>query len=131
MEKHSYLMMMDNEHSILKLLKQFAEMESSQQRGSNQAMKLLSMVSDNIPNLVLWDITLPSVSNEDSLEMIQNCAGTSVIKVSAKCEIATLGEALGMIVDSNSANESLQSKDSLSLLMADINKGAKIKFSEN
>ena len=130
MEKHSYLMMLDNDHTVLNTLRQFTEMEASGENNSGQS-DVLALLSENIPNLVLVDITLPTMTDKNSLEMIRSCSGAPVIKVSAKCEIATLGSVLEMIMEAGSDNESLKVLDSMSRLMAKFGKISITKFSEN
>ncbi len=130
MEKHSYLMMLDNDHTILNALRQFMKIETSGENNSEES-DMLSLLSENQSNLVVVDITLPSTSDKASLGKIQNCSGAPVIKVSAKCEIATLGEALDMIMDANADNESLKALDSMSNLMSKLKKEIPPKFSKN
>ncbi|MDD5288583.1 MAG: hypothetical protein PHY28_05670 [Dehalococcoidales bacterium] len=131
MEKHSYLMMLDNDRTVLNMLKKFVAMESSDEADSGQSLGQLSALSENIPNLVLVDITLPELGEGNSLEMIRNCSGTPIIKLSAKCEIATLSDALEIIMATNSANKSLNNLDSMSLLLSKLKKEMTTKFSEN
>jgi DNA-binding response OmpR family regulator len=129
MEKHSYLMMLDSDHTVLNALKQFMEMQSSD-KGDGQS-DVLSLLSENVPNLVMVDISLPTIADKNNLEMIRSCSSAPVIKISAKCEVATLSNVLEMITDASSHNESLKALDSMSHLISKLGKGSTTKFSEN
>jgi hypothetical protein len=55
MEKHSYLMMLDSDHTVLNTLKQFMEMQSTGE-GTGEP-DVLALLSENVPNLVMVDIS--------------------------------------------------------------------------
>ena len=129
MEKHSYLMMLDSDHTVLNALKQFIEMQSSGE--NNGQSDVLSLLSENVPNLVLVDISLPPTPDNSSLEMMRDCASAPVIKISAKCEMATLSSVLEMITEASSHNESLKALDSMSNIISKLGKRSTTKFSEN
>jgi DNA-binding response OmpR family regulator len=129
MEKHSYLMLLDSDHTVLNTLKQFIEMQSTSE--SSGQFDMLSLLSENVPNLVLVDISLPTDVDKNNLEMMRNCSSAPVIKISAKCEVATLSNVLEMITEASSHNESLKALDSMSHLISKIGKGTTTKFSEN
>jgi|GEM_PF-5790419 len=123
MEKHSYLMMVDENNSIINILNRLLEMDSLSGEDSRRAQDALNLLMKNMPNLVLLDIRLPSGDGRQVLEEIRGNSLQPVVKISASVEIATLGDSLESIIASQESNATLDAGRAVSSLLRDLSGG--------
>ena len=127
MEKHSYLMMVDDNNAVISLLNRFLDLESRTGMNNRQAKDILDLLIKNAPNLVLLDIALPAEKKEGSGQNILQ----PVIKISVKCEISTLGNTLEAITANAVNNRSVEHLDAMSMFLSEVKADAPDMFKNN
>ncbi|MDD5189773.1 MAG: hypothetical protein PHE50_01880 [Dehalococcoidales bacterium] len=127
MDKHSYLMVVDDNNAVISLLNRFMELESRTGVNNRQAGDMLALLTKSAPNLVLLDIALPTGKPDKSgQDMMQ-----PVIKISVKCEVATLGNALDAISANTVNNKSAEYLDAMSMFLSNVKVDAPKMFESN
>ncbi len=99
MEKHSRIMVVDDEQTILSLLKQTLEPEGYEVVVAADGRSALALLEERKPDLVLLDIMMPGLNGFQTLERIRQRSNIPVIMLTAKCEVTTVRDTLGLGAD--------------------------------
>jgi len=108
MAKHSYVMMIDDDHSVLSLLSRVFEIEGYGKSSTN-ARETLSRLEESKPNLVIMDIEAPDFDEGSDNEKLGEPGETPVIILSARCEVASLKNALSSCIGISPPSQSSRS----------------------
>jgi len=92
MDKHSFVMMLDDDQSILNILTRVLEMDGRAQLPN--VKNVLNTLGQSRPNMVVIDIETPDIENSEVLRSLTDGTGTPAIMLTARCEVTTLKEAL-------------------------------------
>jgi DNA-binding response OmpR family regulator len=93
MKRHSYIMMVDDDHAILNMLNRVLDFEGYNTPETANGKAVLSLLEESKPNLVILDITMPNLDGLESQKITQQGSRTPVIMLTAKCEVTTLQDA--------------------------------------
>ncbi len=92
MSKHSFVMMVDNDQSVLRIITRVLDMESD--ASAVNTRDILARLQDSQPNLVILDIETPDLEESDVLQSLREGSSSPAIMLTARCEVMTLRDAL-------------------------------------
>jgi len=99
MEKHPYIMVVDDEQAILRLLKSTLESEGYDVGVADNGKSALDLLEEHTPDLVILDIMMPGLDGFQVLDLIRRRSNVPVIMLTANREAATLRDTLALGAD--------------------------------
>ena len=90
MKKHSYIMMVDDDHTVLNLMNRVLDFEGYNTPSTAEGKAVLSLLEESKPNLVMLDITMPELDSLQVRNLVQGGSRTPVIMLTGRCELTTL-----------------------------------------
>lgn len=93
MEKHSFVMMIDDDQLILNIIRRILEMEGDASSSAN-VKEVLARLDECRPNMVIMDIETPDLASPEVVEMCRADSGTPALMLTTRCEVTTLHGAL-------------------------------------
>ena len=90
MKKHSCLMMVDDDQSILNMLSRILDLEGYDNTETANHKNILSLLEESTPNLVILDVAMPKLDSSKLRDLIQQRSHTPVIMITGTCEVTTL-----------------------------------------
>lgn len=93
MNKHSYIMMVDDDQAILKLMNRVLDFEGYDTPETTEGRAVLARLEESKPNLIMLDITMPELNNFQPHNMDKSESNTPVIMLTGRCEVTTLQDA--------------------------------------
>ena len=90
MKKHSCLMMVDDDQSILNMLSRILDLEGYDNTETANHKNVLSLLEESTPNLVILDVAIPKLDSSKLRDLVQQRSHTPVIMLTGKCEVTTL-----------------------------------------
>lgn len=122
MEKHSFVMIIDDDQSILNIIKRILEMEGGVTSSSN-VRKVLARLDECRPNLVIMDIETPDLASPEVVEICRGDSGTPALMLTARCEVTTLRDAL-VACTSRSAGKPPPARELLAGMLSKLRRAA-------
>ena len=95
MGKHSFVMLVDGDRSILNTVKRILELEGETVFSSN-VREVLANLGAFRPNLVIVDLETPDLASPSVAEISRCESGAPVLMLTTRCEVTTLREALAV-----------------------------------
>ncbi len=99
MKKRQYIMVVDDEQSILRLLKRKLEPEGYGVIVADNGRSALDLLEKHGANLVILDIMMPGLDGFQVLDLIRQRSNVPVIMLTAKREVNTVRDALALGAD--------------------------------
>ncbi len=99
MKKHPCIMVVDDDQAILRLLKRTLEPEGFGVVTAANGGSTLALLEEHQADLIILDIMMPGLNGFQVLELIRQHSNIPVIMLTARCEVASLNEALGLGAD--------------------------------
>jgi len=99
MKKRPYIMAVDDEQAILKLLNRTLGPEGYDVVTANGGVSALLLMEERRPDLVILDIMMPGLDGFRVLELIRQRSNVPVIMLTARGEVTTVRDALGLGAD--------------------------------
>ncbi len=99
MKKHSNIMVVDDEKTILRLLSRTLEPEGYGVIVADNGRAALGLLGENTTDLVILDIMMPGLDGFEVLNLIRQRSNIPVIMLTARCEVTTLRDALSLGAD--------------------------------
>ena len=99
MKKHPYIMVVDDEQTILSLLKRTLEPEGYGVIAADNGRSALALLEEHEPNLIILDIMMPGLDGFQILDLIRQRSNVPVIMLTARREVTTLRDALALGAD--------------------------------
>lgn len=99
MKKHPYIMVVDDEQTILNLLKRTLEPEGYGVVTAADGRSALALLEEHKPDLVILDIMMPGLDGFQVLDLIRQRSDVPVIMLTARREVNTLRDALALDAD--------------------------------
>jgi len=99
MKKRPYIMVVDDEQAILRLLKRTLEPEGYGVILADSGSSALDLLEDSRPDLVILDIMMPGLDGFQVLDLIRQRSNVPTIMLTARCEVTTLRDALSLGAD--------------------------------
>ena len=100
MKKRPYIMVVDDEQAILRLLKRTLEPEGYGVILADSGSSALDLLEDSRPDLVILDIMMPGgLDGFQVLDLIRQRSNVPIIMLTARCEVTTLRDALSLGAD--------------------------------
>lgn len=93
MDKHSYIMMVDDDQAILKLMNRVLDFEGYDTPETVEGRAVLSRLEESKPNLIMLDITMPEFNSFQPRNLDKSDSNTPVIMLTGRCEVTTLQDA--------------------------------------
>ena len=94
MKKYPYIMVVDDEQTILRLLKRTLELEGYGVIVADNGRSALNLLEEHRPDLVILDIMMPGLDGLQILNLIRQSSNVPVIMLSARREVATKRDTL-------------------------------------
>ena len=92
MDKHSYIVMVDSERTILSMLNRVLNLKDCEDPDTAGIRKALSLLKESAPNLVFLDMAMPELDESQANERMLQGLSMPVLLISAKCELTTLDD---------------------------------------
>ncbi len=99
MKKHTYIMVVDDEQAILRMLSRTLEPEGYGVILADNGSSALELLEECRPDLVILDIMMPGLDGFQVLDLIRQRSNVPVIMLTARCEVTTLRDALSLGAD--------------------------------
>ena len=99
MKKRPRVMAVDDEEAILSLLKRTLEPEGYDVVVAADGRSALALLEACNPGLVLLDIMMPVLDGFQTLDLIRQRSNVPVIMLTARCEVTTVRDTLGLGAD--------------------------------
>ncbi len=99
MKKHTYIMVVDDEQAILRLLSRTLEPEGYGVVVADNGRSALELLEEHKPDLVILDIMMPGLNGFQVLDLIRQRSNIPVIMLTARREVTTLRDALALGAD--------------------------------
>jgi len=99
MKKRPRIMVVDDEQAILSLLKHTLEPEGYEVVVAADGRSALALLQEHRPDLVLLDIMMPGLDGFQTLDLIRQRSNVPVIMLTARGEVTTVRDALGLGAD--------------------------------
>lgn len=94
MKKHPYIMVVDDEQTMLRLLKRTLEPEGYRVIVADNGSSALALLKEHKTDLVILDIMMPGLDGFQVLDLIRQRSSVPVIMLTARGEVTTLRDAL-------------------------------------
>jgi DNA-binding response OmpR family regulator len=92
-------MVVDDDQAILRLLKHTLEPEGFGVVTAADSRSTMALLEEHKPDLVILDIMMPGLNGFQVLDLIRQRSNIPVIMLTARCEVTSLNEALGLGAD--------------------------------
>lgn len=89
-KKHSCLMMVDDDQSILNMLSRILDLEGYDNTKTANHRNILSLLEEHTPNLVILDVAIPKFDSSKLKDLVQQHSHTPVIMLTGTCKVTTL-----------------------------------------
>ncbi len=99
MKKYPYIMVVDDEQAILRMLSRTLEPEGYGVILADNGSSALALLEECRPDLVILDIMMPVLDGFQVLDLIQQRSNVPVIMLTGRCEVTTLCDALALGAD--------------------------------
>ena len=99
MKKHTYIMVVDDEQAILRMLSRTLEPEGYGVILADNGSSALALLEECRPDLVILDIMMPGLDGFQVLDLIRQRSNIPVIMLTARGEVTTLRDALSLGAD--------------------------------
>ena len=99
MRKHPSIMVVDDERTILSLLKRTLEPEGYGVVVADNGRSALTLLEDCQPDLVLLDIMMPGLDGFRVLDLIRQRSNVPVIMLTGMCGVTALRDTLALGAD--------------------------------
>ena len=99
MKKHPYIMVVDDEQAIPRLLCRTLEPEGYGVIATDNGSSALALLEEHTPDLIILDITMPGLDGFQVLDMIRRRSNIPVIMLTARREVSTARDALVLGAD--------------------------------
>ena len=94
MKKCPYIMVVDDEQAILRLLKRILEPDGYRVIVADNGSSALALLEEHEPDLVILDIMMPGYDGFQVLDLIRQRSNVPVIMLTARREVTTLRDAI-------------------------------------
>jgi len=99
MKKYPYIMVVDDEQAILRMLSRTLEPEGYGVILADNGSSALALLEECRPDLVILDIMMPGLDGFQVLDLIRQRSNVPVIMLTARGEVTTLRDALALGAD--------------------------------
>jgi len=99
MKKRPYIMVVDDDQAILRLLKRTLEPEGFGVVIASNGRSALALLEEHKPDLVILDIMMPGLNGFQILRLMRQHSNIPVIMLTARCEMETSRDALNLGAD--------------------------------
>lgn len=94
MKKHPRIMVVDDDHEMLRMLNRTFELEGYDVAVADNGRLALALLEKHMPDLVLLDIMMPELNGFQVLNLIRQRCNIPVIMLTGRCEVTTLQKSL-------------------------------------
>ena len=98
-KKRTFIMVVDDEQTVLKLLSRILEPEGYDVVVAADGRSALALLEKEEPGLILLDIMMPGLNGFQVLDLIRQHSNIPVIMLTARGEVTTLRDALSLGAD--------------------------------
>ena len=99
MKRSPFIMVVDDDQEVLRLLHRIFELEGYDVATAADGRLALALLEERSPDLVILDISMPELDGFQVLDLIRQRSSVPVIMLTAKCEVTTLCDALVLGAD--------------------------------
>ena len=99
MKKRPLIMAVDDEETILKLLRVNLTVDGYDVITAPDGSSALTMLEEHKPDLILLDIMMPGLDGFQVLDLMRQRSNVPVIMLTARCEKETVRDTLGLGAD--------------------------------
>jgi len=87
MKKHPYIMVVDDDQKMLRMLKRTLEANGYGIATATDGSSALAILEERRPDLVILDIMMPEFNGLQVLNVVRQHSNVPVIKLTARCEV--------------------------------------------
>jgi len=99
MKKHPFILAVDDEQAILRMLSRTLEPEGYGVILADNGSSALALLEDCRPDLVILDIMMPGLDGFQVLNLMRQRSNIPIIMLTARGEVTTLRDALALGAD--------------------------------
>ncbi len=99
MKKRPYIMVVDDDREMLKMLNRTLELEGYDVAITADGKSALALVEERSPDLIILDIMIPGPDGFEILKLIRQRSNIPIIMLTARCELTSLRRALVLGAD--------------------------------
>lgn len=99
MVEHPYIMVVDDDQDMLRILSRTLELEGFNVGVAANGSSALALLEERRPDLVVLDIMMPELDGFQVLDLIRQRYSIPVIMLTARCEVTSLQKALALGAD--------------------------------
>ena len=99
MVEHPYVMVVDDDQDMLRILSRTLELEGFNVDVAANGSSALALMEECRPDLVVLDVMMPELDGFQVLNLIRQRYSIPVIMLTARCEVTSLQKALALGAD--------------------------------
>lgn len=99
MKKHPYIMVIDDEQTVLRLLDRTLKLEGYSVIMADNGSAALDLLEEHSPDLVILDIMMPGLDGMQTLNFIRQRSNIPVIMISGMREVTIARDVLSLGAD--------------------------------
>ena len=94
MKKRTHIMVVDDNHEMLRIVGRVLELEGYDVSTAPDGNSALALLEECMPDLVILDIMMPGLNGFQVIDRIRQCSNVPIIMLTAKHEVTLLQKAL-------------------------------------
>lgn len=98
-EQTQSILVIEDDPTVALLLRRILEPEGFNVSTAGDGVRGMALLEENKPDLVLLDVMMPGPDGYEILKRIRQVSTVPVIMVTARCEVDSIGRALGLGAD--------------------------------
>ncbi len=99
MEEKPTILAIDDDENVLKLIRANLTLEGYSILTASDGIEGIRIFEDSSPALILLDVMMPGINGLDVIKQIRRISNTPIIMLTAKDDMKTLEQALGLGAD--------------------------------
>lgn len=99
MKRHQSILVVDDDEEMLRMLESILKLEGYDVTIAADGRTAMALLEEHEPDLVILDIIMPELDGFQVLSLIRQRSHVPIIVLTARCEVATLRDALVLGAD--------------------------------
>ena len=99
MNGNQLILVVDDDHEILKMVNRLFELEGYDVITAADGKSAMALIKEREPDLIILDIMMPELNGFQVLDLVRQYSDTPIIMLTARSEMTTLHNALALGAD--------------------------------